>query len=92
MLKDIVAVSPATGTWLHIEFEDGAAGTIDIAALVPFAGVFAPLNDPAEFEQARVNRELGSVEWPCGADLDPDVLYAAITGRSIRAALGQSAA
>jgi hypothetical protein len=30
-----------------------------------------------------VNRELGAVCWPDGADLDPDVLYGLVTGQTI---------
>ncbi len=35
------------------------------------------------FQRVRLNAELGSVGWPNGADLDPDVLYARITGEPI---------
>jgi hypothetical protein len=41
------------------------------------------LKDPAYFAQVRVDTELGTVTWPNGADLDPDVLYAQVTGRPI---------
>jgi hypothetical protein len=36
-----------------------------------------------DVEQARVNSELGAICWPNGADLDPDVLYARLSGRPI---------
>jgi hypothetical protein len=79
MLKDIVAVRPVGDFSLFIRFEDGVEGTIDVGRLVSFQGVFEPLKDPAEFARVYVNSELGSVEWPNGADLDPDVLYDRIT-------------
>jgi len=46
-------------------------------------GVFAPLKDPAIFAQVRIHAELGTVVWPNGADLDPDVLYAELSGTPI---------
>ncbi len=83
MLKDVVGVE-ATGEYrLHVEFEDGVAGEVDVAALVPFEGVFAPLRDRKLFRAVAVNPDLGTICWPNGADLDPDVLYARITGQPI---------
>ena len=75
MLKDIVSASSLGNHRLHIRFEDGVEGVVDLASLISFRGVFAPLQDPAYFAQVRVDPELGSVSWPNGADLDPDVLY-----------------
>ena len=83
MLKDIVHVTPRKDYHLFLRFEDGVEGVVDVARLVPFKGVFAPLKDEAEFKKVRVNRELGSIEWECGADLDPVVLYSAVTGRPL---------
>ncbi len=40
----------------------------------PTGPVFESLRDPATFEAARVNSELGTVCWANGADLNPDVL------------------
>jgi hypothetical protein len=88
MLKDIVSVTRLEGTRLHVRFEDGIEGDLDIAALVPFDGVFAPLNDPAEFAKVAVNPDLGTICWPNGADLDPSVLYSLVTGAPLP---GQSA-
>jgi hypothetical protein len=83
VLKDIVDARPMDGYQLHLRFEDGVEGTIDLAKLVRFEGVFAPLRDRGFFEQVRVNSELGTIVWPNGADLDPDVLYAEVSGKPI---------
>ena len=80
MLKDIVFVKPLEGYRLHLRFDDGIEGIVDVAKLVPLRGIFAPLKDASEFVKVHVNAELGTVEWECGADLDPVVLYAEITG------------
>jgi hypothetical protein len=75
MLKDIVSAKPLDNHRLRIAFEDGISGVVDLTALVSFRGVFAPLEDRKYFDQVRVDAELGTVTWPNGADLDPDVLY-----------------
>jgi hypothetical protein len=83
MLKDIVEVKPLDGYRLFLRFEDGAEGEVDLAQMLRFEGVFAPLKDRGNFLQVRVNEELGTICWPNGADLDPDVLYSAVTGEAI---------
>ena len=82
MLKDVTAVQPLDGYRLHIQFEDGVEGAVDLAEIVSFTGVFAPLKDRASFVQVYVNADLGTICWPNGADIDPDVLYALVTGGS----------
>lgn len=79
-MKDIVEVRSLGGHRLFLRFEDGVAGELEFVGRLRFEGVFAPLRDPAAFAQVRLNRELGTVVWPNGADLDPDVLYAALSG------------
>ena len=83
MLRDIVDVRVMEGCQLRLRFEDGVEGTVNVAGLVDFAGVFAPLRAPDYFRQVRVNAELGTICWPNGADLDPDVLYSLVTGDPI---------
>jgi hypothetical protein len=79
--KDIVEVAPLGGHRLHLLFEDGVEGDIDVADLVSFVGVFEPLRDPRELARVRVDSEIGTIAWPNGADIDPLVLYARITGK-----------
>ncbi len=86
MLKDIVEVSVRSNHRLHIRFEDGVSGEIDVAAISNFVGVFAALRDEASFAQAALNPELGTVQWPNGADLDPDVLYSMLSGIDVKVA------
>lgn len=83
MLKDIIDVRPLEGYRLQLRFEDGAEGVVDLDKLIKFDGVFSPLRDRAYFLQAAVSPDLGTVCWPNGADLDPDVLYSEVTGEPI---------
>lgn len=83
MLVDIVKARATGDRRLFVRFSDGAAGEIDLTSFVRFDGVFASLLDPAVFAQARVNAELGTVVWPNGADLCPDVLHRHLTGQPL---------
>ena len=74
MLKDIVSANWLGGYCLHLCFEDGVQGVVDLGTVISFRGIFAPLQDPGYFERVRVDPDLGSVSWPNGADVDPDVL------------------
>jgi hypothetical protein len=83
MLKDIVAAQPIAPYQIHVSFEDGIAGTIDIRDLIEFEGIFAPLQDPNYCAAVQLNPEIGSIFWENGADLDPDVLYSIVSGQPI---------
>jgi len=59
---------------LRLLFTDGAAGDVDFSS-EHWAGVLAPLNDPAYFAEVAVDPEAGTVVWPGGIDLAPEPLY-----------------
>jgi hypothetical protein len=80
MLKDIVEARPLGRHRLFLRFEDGVEGELDFAEFLEFRGVFEELRDPQMFAEVRVVPEWGTIAWPNGADLDPDVLYARVTG------------
>ncbi|MBN1266346.1 MAG: DUF2442 domain-containing protein [Anaerolineales bacterium] len=83
MFVDVLSVQPLDGHKLHLEFEDGVSGTVNVKDLVDFTGVFEYLRDEEQFSMVTINAELGVVCWPNGADLDSDVLYSIITGQPI---------
>jgi Protein of unknown function (DUF2442) len=63
------------GFVLRLTFDDGTIREIDLEAEL-WGPVFEPLrDDPQLFRQVRVDEELGTIVWPNGADLDPDVLH-----------------
>lgn len=80
---DVSSVRPLGGFGLRIRFEDGTEGDVDIAKLVgKFAGVFARVHDPSYFAKVRVDRQLGTISWPNGADIAPEALFGALTRRT----------
>lgn len=83
MLVDVISVRPLDGYRLQLQFEDGVTGIVNVEELVDFTGVFEYLVDEERFAQINLNEELGVVCWPNGADLDSDVLYSVVTGRSL---------
>jgi hypothetical protein len=71
----IRTVEPLEGFVLRIGFDDGTVREIDLEAEL-WGPVFEPLrDDPQLFRRVRVDEELGTIVWPNGADLDPDVLH-----------------
>ena len=80
-MHDVVAVRPLGGYRLWLRFDDGREGEIDLSPyLKPFRNMFAPLADPGYFARVRVSRSAGTIQWPNGVDLDPDVLHERVTG------------
>ena len=80
MFAQVINAKPLDGYRVHLHFKDGTQGVVDIAKLAPFRGVFRPLKDPKYFRRLKVDREAGTICWPNGADIDPDVLYSTATG------------
>lgn len=74
---EIRAVEYLGGHRLRLTFADGNVGDVDLADKfkAPLGPVFEPLRDVEYFAQVSVDTELGTVVWPNGADLAPDVLH-----------------
>jgi hypothetical protein len=74
---EVRAVEHLGGHCLRLTFADGLIGDVDLARRFagPLGPVFEPLRDVEYFAQVTVDEELGTVVWPNGADLAPDVLH-----------------
>ena len=58
-----------------LEFTDGSTKEVNLEAYLR-GPVFEPLRRDAElFRAVRVDEQAGTIVWPNGADIDPDVLY-----------------
>ncbi|NLF06824.1 MAG: DUF2442 domain-containing protein [Pirellulaceae bacterium] len=66
-------VSPSSGFKVKVEFDNGSKKEIDLEPYL-HGPVFEPIRDnPALFRAMKI--EGGTIAWPNGADIDPDVLY-----------------
>ena len=87
-VTDVVVLAPYR---LRLTFSDGLMGDVDLSHLHGWEGVFTPLRDPQFFAQVRVDPEIGTITWPNGIDLAPEVLYERAAVNPVRAASRQAA-
>jgi hypothetical protein len=73
-LARITAVEPLEDFRLRLTFTDGLVREVDLSGDL-WGPMAEPLQDPTYFRQVSVDTELGTVVWPNGYDLDPDVLH-----------------
>ncbi len=70
-------VEPRDGFIVDVHFTDGSRREINLAPYLQ-GPIFEPIrSDPSLFRSMRV--EEGTIGWPNGADIDPDVLYFGFT-------------
>lgn len=73
-LLDVTAVAPLPGFVLRLTFENGEIRRFSMSKLLAReATVFTPLRRAVLFRQVFIAH--GTVCWPGGADLDPELLY-----------------
>jgi len=59
---------------IHLKFNDGAEGFVDLAGEL-YGEMFAPLKDLEKFKAFRVDPEVSTVVWDNGADFAPEFLH-----------------
>jgi hypothetical protein len=80
MLLDVVGVVYISGYKLAITFENGEQKLVDLQKRLN-GPIFEPLKDINYFKQVFVDKSLGTIAWPNGADKAPETLYE--IGRSL---------
>ena len=68
------SVAPLDDRIVRVIFTNGEQRDIDLSAYIANGSIFEPVrNNPTFFRSVRVDG--GTIAWPNGADIDPDVLY-----------------
>jgi hypothetical protein len=57
---------------VHLEFDDGLEGDVDLSSYLGKGPIFAPLAELSYFKQFTL--EGGTLAWPNGADIAPERL------------------
>jgi hypothetical protein len=71
----IRSAEPLGGFVLRLSFEDGTEREVDLEDEL-WGPMFESLREnPELFRRVRVDEELGTIVWPNGAEMDPDVLH-----------------
>jgi len=73
-IHEIIDAKLVKGYTVEIVFDDLKRGCVDLKKYLG-RGVFKELIDKKKFKQLRVDAELGTICWPNGADISPEVLY-----------------
>ncbi len=77
VLVRVQSIERREGFIVNIRFTDGSCREMDLAPYLR-GPIFEPIrSDPALFGSMQV--EEGTIAWPNGADIDPDVLYYGLT-------------
>ena len=73
MYPSITDVNPKEDFTLHIAFDNGEKGVLDMKPYLDF-GVFQKITDYKKFKCVRV--AFDTIEWDSDVDLDPEFVYA----------------
>lgn len=74
-MVDITDVEVLHHRVVKLSFSDGSERTVDLAPFL-WGPVFEDIAaDDELFAQVKADPETGTIVWPNGADLDPDVLH-----------------
>ena len=70
-VEHVEIVGPYT---LRLRFEDGTEQLIDFRPVLE-GEMFSPLQDVEMFNAVELDATFGTIQWPNGADFDPETLH-----------------
>lgn len=73
-LHDVTDFELVEGYAIRVQFDDHSERLIDFEPIL-YGPLFGQLRDLDLFKQVTLNKEIGTLVWPNGADIDPTVLH-----------------
>lgn len=73
-IREIIDAKWGGGYCVRVTFSDMSKALLDLEKYLG-RGIFKELTKIEKFKQFRVDAELGTIVWPNGADIAPEVLY-----------------
>lgn len=83
-MLDIIAVTYLKDYTLKVTFENGEKGVIDLSGYAKKGGIFKRFSDKDYFRRVYVNKDIGTICWPGGADIAPETVYKMARKKSSR--------
>lgn len=74
-MASVKTVTVLEGFEVELRFSDGLVRTVDLSRYMKHPIFDDIRSDPALFRLVYVDDEAGTIVWPNGADICPDVLY-----------------
>lgn len=74
MVHRIIDIACLRDYRLILTFSDKSRRIVDLEPLLE-GSLFGELKSMEKFKQVYLDKEFGSIEWPNGADICPDLLY-----------------
>jgi hypothetical protein len=74
-LVRIRSVEPLDGFKVHLKFTDASEKDVDLAPYLRGPVFESIRRDQKVFLSMKVDQRMGTIVWPNGADIDPDVLF-----------------
>ena len=72
-METVIEVKVVGKYCLEVTFSEDTTREVDLEPEL-YGEVFEPLKDPAFFATVTMDKELGTVVWPNGADFSPEFL------------------
>ena len=83
-MVSIVNVVPLEGQSLNVRFDDGSAGQINLADILPDAPLTRPLRKPHFFRRVQIYPGGDGIFWPNEFDLAADMLHDVIKNELVQ--------